>query len=102
MRRILIPAACAFALTAVASPASAIDCDGNFQVQRGGKHIATPHCEDNYLAQVARGYGMRVSAQAIRANPSVKQKACELAGDDNRVRDTCQQYRSDDPSTRLR
>lgn len=101
MHKSLFPAAAFFALAAIAAlPAKAIDCQGNFQVQRGGQTIATPYCEDNYLAQVAREYGMTTSAAAIRNNPTAKQKACRFVGDDNRVRDTCQPYRPDIPDER--
>ena len=82
----------ALILAAVSTPALAISCNGNFQVQKNGREIATPYCEDDNLAQVARGYGMKVSADAIRNNPSVKEKVCQIAGDDNRVRDTCAPY----------
>lgn len=78
-----------YMLTVVSTSAWAITCNGNFQVQSNGREIATPYCEDDNLAQVARGYGMKVSADAIRNNPSVKEKVCQIAGDDNRVRDTC-------------
>ncbi len=91
------------AAAAWASPASAITCRGNFQVQKDGTQIATPYCQDTYLAAVAREYGMAVSARAVRANPSVKERACRLVGDDNRVRDSCAQYRwESDPYIRLR
>lgn len=76
----------------VAQPASAaIRCDGNFQITSQGR-IATPYCEDNYLAQVAREYGMRVSNEAIRYNPSVKERACRFVGNDIRVKSTCERY----------
>jgi hypothetical protein len=98
MRYALFPAAALFALAAVtATPANAIDCKGNFQVQRDGQRIVTPYCEDAYLAQVAHEYGMAVSATAVRNNPSVKEKICRFIGDDNRVRDTCGQYLHDFP-----
>ncbi|NJM33901.1 MAG: hypothetical protein HC850_03420 [Rhodomicrobium sp.] len=81
------------ALTALAvTPASAIECQGNFQIQKNGNEIATPYCQDNYLAIVARESGMRVSAGAIRANPSVKERACRFVGYDIRVKDTCAPY----------
>lgn len=96
MRRTFISAASFLALAAfAATPASAIDCDGNFQIQKNGNRIATPFCQDGHLAIVARQYGMNVSAKAIRYNPSVKERACRLAGHDNRVRDTCSNYRDD-------
>jgi hypothetical protein len=79
----------------IATPAAAIDCEGNFQVQANGNRIATPYCEDGYLASVAREYGMRVSAQVIRYNPSEKGRVCRFIGEDNRVRDTCANYRND-------
>lgn len=82
-------------LVAAATPAAAIPCEGNFQVQRDGNRIATPYCEDGYLAVVAREYGMRVSAHEIRWNPSEKGRVCRFIGEDNRVRDTCANYRDD-------
>ncbi len=92
------------ALTSVpaAGPASAaIRCDGNFQINQYGR-INTPYCEDDYLARVAREYGVRVSADAIRGNPSVKERTCRLVGNDNRVRSTCQQYMPHNDNRRWR
>jgi hypothetical protein len=86
----------AFASMAPRPAAAAITCEGNFQVQANGNRIATPYCADGYLAQVAREYGMRVSAQEIRWNPNEKGRVCRFIGDDNRVRDTCNNYRNDD------
>jgi hypothetical protein len=101
MRHALISTASLVVLGAVmASPASAIECEGNFQIQKNGQSIATPFCQDGYLAIVAREYGMRVSAKAIRYNPSVKAEACRLVGYDNRVRDTCTGYRPEDNNNR--
>ncbi len=94
MRKALLPAVAFLTMLGLA-PASAIECEGNFQVQRNGNLIATPFCEDGHLAIVAREYGMRVSAKAIRYNPSVKEQACRLVGNDNRVRNTCAPYRND-------
>jgi hypothetical protein len=93
MRSKLIAAACFLGAFAVAGPASAIECEGNVQVQNNGNRIVTPYCQDGYLAIVARQYGMRVSAREIRYNPSEKERVCRFIGEDNRVRDTCQQYR---------
>ena len=76
-------------------PASAgIECRGNFQVSEYGL-INTPYCEDDYLAKVAREYGVKVSASRIRRNPGVKERVCRLVGNDNRVRDTCRRYLPD-------
>jgi hypothetical protein len=93
MRKPLIAAASLFVLGAIAAaPASAINCEGNFQVQKSGNLIATPSCQDGYLAIVAREHGMTVNSRDIRYNPSVKARACRLVGYDNRVRDTCSNY----------
>jgi hypothetical protein len=88
----LLAAACFLGIAAAAGPASAIECEGNFQVQKNGNRIATPYCQDGYLAIVAREYGFRVSADTIRHNVSEKQSLCRVIGEDNRVRDTCQPY----------
>lgn len=90
--RLLRGALFAAAVTAISAPAHAIECDGNFQIQKSGNLIATPYCQDEYLAAVAREYGMRVSGREIRRNYSLKSKACRLVGYDNRVRDTCANY----------
>jgi hypothetical protein len=99
MKKILIQASCFAALaTAYAMPASAIECQGSFQVQRDGSTIATPYCQDSNLARVAREKGVRVSAAEIRENPNLKARVCVMAGEDNRVRETCDRYldRTDD------
>lgn len=92
MRRTFLAAACFLGVAAVAGPASAIECQGNVQVQKNGERIITPYCEDGYLAIVAREYGMRISAQAIRYNPSEKERTCRFIGEDIRVKSTCAQY----------
>lgn len=92
MRGSLIVAGCFLGVAATAGPASAIECEGNFQIQKNGNQISTPYCQDGYLAVVARAHGMKVSADAIRRNPSVKERTCRFVGEDNRVRDTCSQY----------
>jgi hypothetical protein len=68
-----------------------IACDGPYQIVQGSP-LATPYCEDNYLAAVARGYGIRVSDVAVRQNPSVKAEVCRAIGHDNRVRQICAGY----------
>ena len=55
----------------------------------GGRLISTPYCEDNYLAQVAREYGVRHSAEAIRNNPNLKRDVCRFVGRDIRVQHNC-------------
>jgi len=97
MRRYQLALAAAFcgAISVASAPAHAITCEGNFQVQRNGSRISTPYCQDDRLAVVAREYGMRADAETIRYNPSEKERVCRFVGDDNRVRDTCVNYRSD-------
>lgn len=73
------------------SASAAIRCDGNFQITEHGP-IATPYCQDNYLAQIALEYGMRVSGEAVRYNVGVKKRVCRLVGHDIRIKDTCGDY----------
>ena len=71
-------------------PAEArIRCNGKFQVQKNGNEIATPYCEDNYLAHIARLNGHGYSNYEIRQNPNKKQEACEYLRHDSRVQDIC-------------
>lgn len=81
-------------LLAATAPATAkIRCDGGFQIINGSA-VATPYCGDNYLAEVANSYGSRVSARAIRNNPSTKAEVCRFIGHDTRVQDICAPYTS--------
>ena len=79
-----------FALTIVsASEVQArAKCHKGFQIV-AGTSIATPLCQDRYLAKVAREYGSRVSAKAIKHNPNVKKQVCLLIGHDIRVQNHC-------------
>jgi len=80
------------AASAISHPASAaIRCDGNFQITSQGP-IATPFCEDNHLAIVAREHGMRYSASQIRRNVGIKEQVCRVVGHDIRVKNTCVPY----------
>ena len=93
MKKLLIQASCFAALaTAYAMPASAIECQGNFQIQPNGLTIATPYCQDSNLARIASERGVRVSAEEIRNNPGAKARLCRTAGEDIRVRDTCERF----------
>jgi hypothetical protein len=81
------------ALTAVAvftaAPAEAkIACNKGFQTV-SGQPIATPYCQDNYVGEVARAYGIRVSDAEIRNNPNLKRNVCAQIGRDNRVYIAC-------------
>ncbi len=100
MRRItkLMAAGLAFAALQAATthPASAkIRCDGPYQIIDGSA-IATPYCEDNYLAYVARSYGIGVSGRQIRRNYNTKKHVCQTIGHDNRVSNICAGLRNED------
>ena len=75
-----------------ASPALAIKCSDEFQVTSRGL-VAMPFCEANYLARVARSYGIRVSSRAIRRNANQKRVVCYSIGHDIRVQDICAGFR---------
>lgn len=86
----------ALMLGAFANPASAaIRCNDDYQVVQGNE-ISTPYCGDNYLANVARKYGIRVSNAEIRNNPNRKGEVCRMIGHDIRVKDACAGYGSSD------
>lgn len=94
----MIVAAAALVAAAVAvlphgSAQARVVCDGEFQVNSRNA-IATPYCQDRYLAHVARSYGMRVSAADVR-NPGTKQEVCEFIGHDNRVYSLCTGWRNE-------
>ena len=66
--------ACAAILLAamLTTPAAArIQCHGNFQMTNYGP-IATPYCEEEQIAFVARSYGQRVTAAEVHNNPLTK------------------------------
>jgi hypothetical protein len=73
---------------AIGGPAYAIDCQQGFQRVQGNL-IATPYCQDEYLAIVARQFGVKASADRIRNNPSYKREVCAIAGRDIRVQTAC-------------
>lgn len=93
--QIILSAVAAMAITTTSPATAKIRCKGPFQVIQGNQ-IATPYCGDNYLAQVARGYGSSVSARAIRQSPSKKEEICNWIGHDPRVQDICAGFRNDD------
>lgn len=72
----------------IAQAEAKIVCHKTVQ-KSSGQWIVTPYCQDQYLAKVARDYGIRVSAETVRQNPNRKQHICRLVGQDIRVRDIC-------------
>lgn len=73
---------------ALATPAAAIKCEKGFQRVQGNL-IATPYCQDQYLAQVAREYGFKASAARIRNDPNYKKEICRFVFSDIRVQTNC-------------
>jgi len=71
-----------------------IVCDGNFQIVNG-LPVSTPYCREMTLGRVARGYGWRVTDEAIRYSESTKSQVCRAIGHDNRVHEACSPYRHD-------
>jgi hypothetical protein len=92
--------ALAFAAAGPDPAAARIACEGGFQMVRG-QPVATPYCQDENLAKVARTYGIRVSAETIRRSESTKASVCRTIGHDNRVRTVCQNYRFENGGRRF-
>lgn len=96
--------AAAFGTLAVltTSPAEArIVCRQDSQIING-QAIITPYCADDYLAKVARSYGMRVTAAQMRNSLSEKARVCRFIGHDLRVKTTCSNYRDENSGPGLR
>lgn len=91
--RYLAPAAGALALiVATAPPASAkIRCQGNFQMSKHGP-IATPYCEEEQIAKVARSYGAKVTPAQVHSDPLKKVYLCQVYGHDVRLKGSCAGY----------
>lgn len=79
---ILSSVCAAVIMAAAASPAQAINCRDGFQYQRNGEVIATPYCEAEHLAKVARKHGFFVTGADIRRDLEALDKACQIAGGD--------------------
>ncbi|MCF6198179.1 MAG: hypothetical protein L3J67_02065 [Hyphomicrobiaceae bacterium] len=86
----------AFAVVfAAADPAEAkIRCQGPFQIIKGVGSHATPYCEDNYLARIARSYGWKIANRSVRNNPSLKARICRQIGHDSRLIEICSDHRN--------
>ena len=71
--------------------AARIQCQGNFQVSKYGL-IATPYCEEEQIARVARSYGWKVTASEVHKNPLKKVYICQILGGDIRLKGSCASY----------
>jgi hypothetical protein len=83
--------AAVFVLSFTAPAAARIECRGNFQVTKYGL-IATPYCEEEQIARVARSYGARVTGAEVRNNPLKKVYLCQVYGFDTRLKGSCAGY----------
>jgi hypothetical protein len=81
------------------APAEAkIACNKGFQMV-AGSWLATPYCQDAYVAQVANEYGFSASPDKVRNNPLFKQRLCRFIGQDIRIKESCDEV---SPSVRGR
>ncbi|MFM7084514.1 MAG: hypothetical protein ACKOW3_05870 [Hyphomicrobium sp.] len=73
----------------LSSPALALKCVKDTQVVNG-QLLHSPYCADEYLAQVARGYGIKVTSAQLRNNPNLKKSVCRTVFTDIRVSLICE------------
>jgi hypothetical protein len=66
----------------------------NFQVTKYGM-IATPYCEEEQIAFVARSYGSKVTAAQVHNDPLTKVYLCQTIGYDQRLKGSCAGYGPD-------
>jgi hypothetical protein len=76
------------------SSLAGIECKGDFQVTKYGL-IATPWCEEENIAVVARSYGWTVTGSEVRKNPLKKVYICQVLGRDVRLKGSCAGYSPD-------
>lgn len=86
---LLVALAVPLAAFTLVQPAEArIRCVSGNQIVNGVP-LATPYCQDELVAQVARQRGIKVSADEIRNNPNLKRNVCQHVGRDNRIHIAC-------------
>lgn len=77
-------------LAAIGDPAEArVVCKKGYRVLNG-QLLGTPYCQDLYLVEVGREFGMTVSAREILNNPNSKRELCQFIGWDIRVQHICE------------
>ncbi|MGD0532184.1 MAG: hypothetical protein ABSA62_07890 [Methyloceanibacter sp.] len=84
-------------LLAMAAPepaAARIECQGNFQITKYGP-IATPYCEEEQIAFVARSSGTNVTGSQVHNDPLTKVYLCQTLGYDSRLKGSCAGYGPD-------
>ena len=87
-------AAVALTTMLTAGAEARIECRGNFQTTKYGP-IATPYCEEEQIAFVARSYGSRVTAAQVHNDPLTKVYLCQTIGYDSRLKGSCAGYGPD-------
>jgi len=84
-------------LLAMAAPepaAARIECRGDFQSTKYGP-IATPFCEEEQIAFVARSFGSNVTGAQVHNDPLTKVYLCQTIGWDWRLKGSCAGYGPD-------
>ena len=92
--RLIGCAALLLATLLAASAEARIECHGNFQVTKYGL-IATPYCEEEQIAFVARSYGSKVTGAQVHNDPLTKVYLCQTIGYDSRLKGSCAGYGPD-------
>ena len=87
-------AAVALTTMLTAGAEARIECRGNFQMTKYGP-IATPYCEEEQIAFVARSYGSRITAAQVHNDPLTKVYLCQTIGYDSRLKGSCAGYGPD-------
>ena len=87
-------AAVALTTMLTAGAEARIECRGNFQMTKYGP-IATPYCEEEQIAFVARSYGSRVTAAQVHNDPLTKVYLSQTIGYDSRLKGSCAGYGPD-------
>ena len=87
-------AAVALTTMLTAGAEARIECRGNFQMTKYGP-IATPYCEEEQIAFVARSYGSKVTAAQVHNDPLTKVYLCQAIGYDSRLKGSCAGYGPD-------
>lgn len=78
----------AIVLLAATTAEARIICRDGYQVVHG-REISTPYCNDNYVAQIARKHGFKVSDSEIRNNPAKKNEVCRFISSNIEIRQYC-------------
>lgn len=82
--------AAGIAVTISQSADAKIKCTDGYQLVDGAM-LSTPYCRDNYVAAVARQYGLSAPDAKVRNNPNFKREICRWIGHDIRVKESCEE-----------